>query len=86
MDISFSRCTERKGTRLLRFLALEEAVDHLTKGCDGLTTFDKSRLELAICSGFADEKARCSSDPSRRASGLVCTDYGGEFTLDRDKC
>ena len=36
MDISSSHYTERKGTRLLRFLVLEETIDHLAKGGDGL--------------------------------------------------
>jgi hypothetical protein len=62
MDASSSRYTERQETRRLRFLALEETVDHLAKGRDGLGTFDEGRLERALRTRFADEKARCAGN------------------------
>ena len=55
--------TQRKRMRLLRFGAVEETVDYLAKGRDGLGTFDKGCLDRTLCTRFADEEARCAGNP-----------------------
>jgi hypothetical protein len=58
-------------------LVLEETVDHLAKGGDGLGTFEERRLERALRTRFADEETRCAGNPGLCARRSVLVDRLG---------